>query len=484
MLRRILSAFLAASVIAPLVGAEFSLAPVFADHAVLQRDRVLPVWGTARRGETVTVSFLGQSVSTKANDEGNWRVDLSPVPAHPYPTELVVKGRKTITVRDVVVGDVWICAGQSNMEWPVSMNDQAASVAAAASHPLIRHFKAERQTSNDRPAPQTPGQWIVCAPETVGAFTAVGYFFACEIQRSAGVPVGLVNITWGGTPIETWLPPSAIDAVKPLDPGRWLQSAVSGRPTQTGVIWNGMVAPVVPLAVLGVLWYQGEENAGRAAEYRQQFPAMIAGWRDAWARGARPPAGDSTTGASATPAVGQLPFFFVQLPNFANGNPAGTDWALLREAQAAALSLPATGMAVAIDEGVGNDIHPPRKQEVARRLALLARARVYRQGIDAAGPTYLSHTLEGNGSIRIHFSNAEIGLISRATRLHGFFVAGADRVFRPAEAAIEGESVLVRSPNVAAPLAARYAFANDPQPEPSLYNGAGLPAVPFRTDQW
>ena len=258
-----------------------------------------------------------------------------------------------------------------------------------------------------------------------------------------------------------------------------------------------MVAPVVPYAVRGFVWYQGESNVGREAEYRDLFPALINGWRDVWAAAAKPPTASEEPRkrkrtaddappppAPVPPTLAPLPFVFVQLPNYADNNPAGTAWARLREAQAAALALPAVGMAVAIDVGEPANLHPPHKQEVGRRLALVARAQVYGEGVDSAGPTYTDHTFDANGAVRIRFSHAEIGLVCRGTRVQGFQLAGADRVFQPAEARIEGDTVVVSSPAVKTPMAVRYAFANDPLPDANLYNGAGLPAAPFRTDSW
>ncbi len=532
-------AFGSALLLAAALRAEVKLAAVFTDHAVLQRDAVIPIWGTAKRGERITVTFRGQTLVTKADRDGRWRIDLAPLPAQPYPADLVVDGSNTITLRDVVVGDVWLCSGQSNMEWPVRLSDDAATEAATANLPLIRHFKVATQIARDQPAAEIQGEWTVCAPDTAPHFTAVGFFFAREIHRTLGVPVGLLNVSWGGTPIESWLSPAMLAAsphagsvakawaqtvaeypAKKAAHGQkmaeWQKRAEAaqaagqpepadkpwrpagpGLPEEPTVCWFGMTAPVVPYAIRGFLWYQGESNCGREAEYRDLFPGLISGWRDAWAQAARPatPAEEprkkkrgkeANTPAATTlaPAAAPLPFLFVQLPNYADNNPTATWWARLREAQTAALALPATGMAVTIDLGEPANIHPPHKQEVGRRLALVARAQVFGEGVDSSGPTYVEHSLEGDGSIRIRFDHAEIGLVCRGPRVLGFQVAGADRVFQPAEAKIDGDSIIVRSDSVKAPLAVRYAFANDPQPDANLYNGAGLPAAPFRTDNW
>lgn len=492
--------------------AEVKLASVFTDHAVLQREAAVPVWGTARRGEKVTITFRDQTLATKADAAGRWRVDLAPMPANPYPAELVVVGSNTITLHDVLVGDVWLCSGQSNMEWPVRLADSAELETASAQFPLIRHFKVATQLAHDTPAATVQGSWTLCTPENAPHFTAVGYFFAREVHQDLGVPIGLLNVSWGGTPIESWLSPAMLAASPHADSvarawaktvaeypkkkaaydrqlADWEQRAAAakaagkpepadkpwrpagpGLPEEPTVVWQGMVAPVVPYAVRGLLWYQGESNVGRDLEYRDLLPALIRGWREAWAAG-------------ATTAAEPFPVLFVQLPNYADNNPAGTAWALLREAQASALSQPVTGMIVTLDLGESANLHPTHKQEVGRRLALLARAEVYGEGVDAFGPTYAEHTILPDGTVRVRFDHAEIGLVARGADLLGFQLAGADRVFHPATAVIDGDTVVLTCAEAKAPVAVRYAFANDPH-DADLGNGAGLPAAPFRTDNW
>ncbi len=499
---------------APRLRADARPAALFTDHTVLQRDTAIPIWGTAKRGEPVTVSFAGQRISTKADRDGRWRVDLAPLPANATPADLLVKGRRnTVTLRDVLVGDVWLCSGQSNMEWPVRLCAQADAEIAAAQLPLIRHYKVANQMAHGRPADDVQGGWSVCSPETAPHFTAIGFFFARELHRELRVPIGLLNVSWGGTPIESWLSPRMLAATPHAAAvasawaktvaeypekkaahdravAEWEQRAAAakaagrpepgdhpwrpagpGLPEEPSVLWHGMVAPVAPYGIRGFLWYQGESNVGRATEYRDLFPALIDGWRTAWAR-------------PEAIATAPLPFLFVQLPNYADRNPGGDAWARLREAQTAALALPATGMAVALEQGESDNLHPTRKQEIARRLALVARVQVYGEGLDHSGPVFESASLEADGSIRIRLRHADVGLVCRGPRLRGFQIAGADRVFQTAEATIEGDTVVVRSKAVPAPLAVRYGFVNDPQPPANLYNGAGLPAAPFRTDRW
>jgi sialate O-acetylesterase len=485
--------------------ADVSLAPVFSDHAVLQRDKPLPIWGHAEPGERVTVSFADQTVGTTAAADGRWIVYLAPLTASATSTELVVAGKNTLRLRDVVVGDVWLCSGQSNMEWPVAEAANAAEEIRAANNPQIRHLKIACAVADE---PRTTAAveksgWVVSAPETVGEFTAVGYFFARDLQPRVGVPIGLINSSWGGTQIEAWMsPPSlASDPASAVIAERWekMRAAIpeeKARYDEAFAAWsaaaeaakakgatfnerpprqpraqpkhqptglhNAMIAPLLPVALRGVLWYQGESNAARAGEYVRLFPALITGWREHLGQG-------------------ELPFFWVQLANFANGDAKGVNWAALREAQAKTLALPATGQAVTIDIGERDDIHPRNKQEVGRRLALLARAKIFGGAVDFSGPVFRSATREG-AALRVSFEHAGSGLIARDQPLQEFQIAGADKKFFPTTAKIEGETVLVSAAEVPAPVAVRYAWRN--APEVNFYNGAGLPAAPFRSDDW
>ena len=487
------------------VFADVTLAPVFTDHAVLQRDKPLPVWGKADAGERVTVAFGGQAIGTTADKDGRWIVYLTPLEASSAPGELVVTGKNVVRLTDILVGDVWLCSGQSNMEWPVERSINWEEEVATANLPLIRHLKIKK-TVADAPADMVENDgagWRVCTPEVAKWFTAVGFYFARDIQPRIGVPVGLINSSYGGTPVEAWMSATALGSdpafavvderwqkaivTAPEDRERhdaavkaWLAGEADARakgekytvpwPTNPpGVKWfqpaglyNGMIAPILPVAIKGVLWYQGETNAERAAEYRALFSAMITYWR-------------------AHLGQGDVPFFWVQLANFAGGYPDATEWALLRDAQTETLALPATGQAVAIDIGDANDIHPTNKQEVGRRLALLARAKVYGGSVDFSGPLFKSAVREG-AVMRVSFEYAGNGLIARDKPLQSFQIAGADRKFYPAMAQIERDTVVVSAAEVPEPVAVRYAWTN--APEANLYNGAGLPAVPFRSDKW
>lgn len=496
--------------------ADVSLAPLFQNHAVLQRDQPVPVWGRADPGEKVSVSFRRQTVTTAADTGGRWLVRLAPLAASTEPAELVVTGKNTVRVADVLVGEVWLCSGQSNMEFPVydpaNANfrlDNAAAEVAAAKFPLIRQFKVARAVA-EKPADTVRGDWAVCSPETVGAFTAVGYFFARDLHRKLGVPVGIINSSWGGTPVESWMSAEALasdpafrvvqerwrrmlaeyPARKPaaeaaLDSWRKAEAAAKALGTDAhaaylqqhrrprlprgpGDSWtpsglfNGMIAPLVPAAFRGVLWYQGESNAERAAEYRTLFGAMITQWRQTWGRG-------------------DFPFYFVQLANYGlPSDPTGQTYAFLREAQTQTRTLPATGMAVIIDIGNPDNIHPGNKQEVGGRLALIAVAQTYGLGGECSGPVFASMAAEGS-TLRMKFAHAG-GLATRGGPAAGFEIAGADRLFHPAHAQIEGDTVVVSAAEVPAPTAVRYAWAN--APVANLCNAAGLPAAPFRTDRW
>lgn len=482
--------------------ADVALAPLFTDHAVLQRDQPVPVWGTAAPGEAVTVNFGTQAVGTTADDQGRWSVRLAPLAANAKGSDLVVAGRNTVTRTDILVGDVWLCGGQSNMEWPVRLADRAEEEIAAANYPLLRHIKIERRIARD-PISEARGEWVVCTPETAPHFTAVGYFFGRRLQRDLGVPIGLVNSNWGGTPVEAWLPPAAFDdiairvdaashqavaydrfateldryqdkliawqaardaaaATVPATPFTPAQPAIPWTPgaeNQSLVLNNGMIAPLAPYALRGVIWYQGESNADQPSTYHALFSALIAHWRAQF----------------QTP---ELPFYWVQLANF--GSREAEDWAFLREAQTQTLALPHTGQAVIMDIGNPSNIHPTNKQDVGDRLARLALARTYGRDIEDSGPVY--RVQAGNGAeLRISFTHAEGLHTTDGAAPRGFELAGPDRVFQPATASLDGERVVLSAPGLSAPTEVRYAWHNDVPV--NLVNGAGLPAVPFRTDQ-
>jgi len=454
---------------APTTSAAPELAPPFQDRTVLQREKPVPVWGRATPGEHVSVAFAGQMVGATAGSDGRWIVMLTPLAENASGSDLTVSGKATVTLHDVVVGEVWLCAGEANMEFAVDDGgsyriENAAAEVAAARYPLIRQFKVARQAAA-APMESAPGEWSACTPATVGRFTAAGYFFARELFARLGTPVGIINCTWGGTPIEAWMSPASLAAFPGFSNGHPAAGAGTkgGDPWAPGSLFNGMIQPLLPYALRGAVWYQGESNVGRASLYATQFPALITSWRSHF-------------------GGGDFPFLWVQLANFsppAKGQ--GDPWASLREAQSRVLSLPSTGQAVAIEIGEPGSMYPRNKREVGRRLALIAKAMVYSIPVEHSGPVFSRAAPEGP-AIRVQFQFAGEGLTASGKPLQSFEVAGPDRVFHPAQAAIRGDTVIVRSPAVAQPVAVRYAWRN--APEANLYNGAGLPAAPFRSDDW
>ena len=515
--------FLLALVVFPIAArAEVSLAPLFSDHAVLQCDKPVPVWGRAAVGEKIAVTFRGQTVNTTTGADGRWIVYLEKLAASAEPAELVVTGQNTVTVHDVLVGEVWLAAGQSNMEWPVSKARDAAREIAAANFPLIRHLRVEHTVATAPADTVKTSGWQPASPATVGGFTAVGYFFARDIHRKLGVPVGIIHSSWGGTAIEPWMSDASrrstaiaarLDARWQKDMSEWTPEriarypadlaawqkaeaaakaahkknrlpwpkppATASSPALPGGLFNGMIAPLQPGALRGILWYQGESNAERPEEYAELFTTMIRAWRSNWSQGA------PATGSAGSPPAssGQaLPFYFVQLPNYGPDEEArGRNWAQLREAQTAALALPNTAMAVTIDLGDAEVLHPTNKQDVGRRLALLAKAKVYGIPGDAEGPEFAGATREG-AALRVKFAHADGGLLAHDKPVQSLEIAGADKVFHAATAKIQRDTLLVSAPDVREPVAVRYAWIN--APVANLSNGAGLPAAPFRSDNW
>ncbi|MES2696759.1 MAG: sialate O-acetylesterase [Verrucomicrobiota bacterium] len=485
--------------------ADITLAPLFRDGAVLQRDQPIVVWGVAAAAERVEVKFKNQTTSVIAGADGRWRVTLKPEKASATGAELVATGANSVRVREVLVGEVWLCSGQSNMAFLLRNATDAERELAAADYPLIRHFKLPTVLA-DKPAFDVAAGWVSCTPATAGTFSAVSYFFARELHQKLKVPIGIVNSSWGGTQIESWMSEATLKAnpVGKEIAARWQQTLAEhpekmkthatrvekwkndgekakaagktfarnapkapegpGSRWQPSAIYNAMIAPLVPYAMTGVLWYQGETNAQRHAEYGSLFVDMIKQWRTEFAQ--------------------PLPFYFVQLANYeAGGGTKGDVWAYLRESQTKALTLPSTGMAVTIDIGETKDIHPRNKLDVAKRLALHARKQVYHENIETDGPLFSAAKREGK-AMRVTFTHAA-GLKLAAAKGDGrvaFEVAGEDKKFVPAEARVDGYSLVVSAPGVAAPVAVRYAWRNSP--DARLFNGDGLPAAPFRSDNW
>ncbi|MGB8167508.1 MAG: sialate O-acetylesterase [Chthoniobacteraceae bacterium] len=505
-LPRLLSASFSAALFASAAHADVRVPAVISEHMVLQAETPANVWGWAEPGEKVTVKFGDKSGESAADPAGKWSVkldDLKPGTAG----ELTIAGKNSITVKDVIVGEVWVASGQSNMEWIVANSKGAPEETAAANFPAIRVFTVTKNAQAE-PQEDLPGKWEVATPETAGHFTAVGYFFARQLHQTLKQPIGILHSSWGGTAAELWTPKRFLTADADFKPildawakkvadypqakaaydtalAKWREDEKAAkdagkqpppqpRAPQGGdvvgspaCLYNGMIAPLTPYTIRGAIWYQGESNASQARLYRKLFPTMILSWRRAW--------------------NAEFPFLFVQLANFnakhqpPTGQPEESSWAELREAQAMTLEIPRTGMAVAIDIGEAENIHPKNKQEVGRRLALIAESSVYYHDQEFSGPLFSGAQTE-DGKIRLSFRNSDGMKAPDGGKLKGFAIAGEDKKFVWADAEIEGDHVIVSSPSVKEPFAVRYAWGDDP--ECNLTNATGLPASPFRTDEW
>ncbi len=460
---------------------------ICSEGMVLQQKSKANIWGTASKGEGVSVTFRDKTVETKADEAGNWVVAVdSGTAGGPFP--LTIKGNNTIAYKGVLVGEVWICSGQSNMEANVGSYIKCDDMPYASSAPhnsMLRTFNVKKNPQTT-PQSETSGNWIEADPKTVSNFTAVGYFFGRNLQENLKVPVGLIHTSWGGTRIETWMSESALAPYEKADP-----KAKAGNPNGASQLYNGMIAPILNYQVKGAIWYQGESNAGNAYKYRSMHPGMVENWR-------------------ADFKNPDLAFYFVQLAPFGNTPkaPGASNWAELREAQTMTLKLKATGMAVITDFGSEYDIHPTPKRPVGERLALAARAQTYGEKIVYSGPMYKSFKVAGDTAI-ISFDHVDGGILGKEmvptierknkdgmvvaaayrvkegssnAPLLGFTVCGKDKVFHNAKAEIVGSTVVVSCEAVAEPIAVRYGWAN--HPICNLFNREGLPASPFRTDEF
>jgi sialate O-acetylesterase len=489
--------------------ADVKVPAIFGPHMVLQRDQKDRVWGWAEPGEEVTVAIREESKSTKAGADGSWQIVLDPMPAG-GPHTMEIKGKNTIAVDDVLVGEVWICSGQSNMEWSVAASNDADLEIATANYPQIRLISVPH-VGMQEPQKNFGGEWRACRPDTVGGFSAVGYLFGRELHQILNVPIGLINDSWGGSACEAWIRRDRLAADAKYAPlmKRWEQieanypkakaeyhakqaereaaakkARAEGKQQQRqgrapspddlmngnarpGNIYNGVLKPTIGYGIKGVIWYQGESNAGRAYQYRDLFPLMIQSWREEWGQG-------------------DFPFYWVQLADFQSevSAPKESDWAELREAQTMTMSrLPNTGQAVIIDLGEGKDIHPRNKQDVATRLARWALARDYGKSFAYQSPTYKSMEKSGN-KITLAFDHVGGGVRTfDVAEPRGFAIAGGDHKFVWAKARIlPSGKIEVWSDEVSDPVAVRYAWANNPVC--NVYGDAGLPLTPFRTDDW
>jgi len=475
--------------------ADVRVPAIFGDHMVLPAGTNTPVWGWAEPGETVTVK-TGQAIATTtAGPNGQWKVTFTDLQTSSTPVTVSVAGKNTLTFQDVLIGDVWVCSGQSNMALPLrrvlGRDASGTNGLGQARHPQLRLF-AMKKCGALEPRADCAGRWAVCTPEAAREFSATAYFFGREVQQAERIPIGLIGANRGSTCAEYWTSLEALQAEPALT--NYVRQAQAARARAAGpvaagadltedkavsapaLLFNAMIHPLIPFGIKGVIWYQGEGNSDQALLYRTLFPALIRDWRTRWGRG-------------------DFPFYFVQLPNFGAAKEQPDDdsnWPPLREAQLLTLkSAINTGMAIAIDIGEANNIHPTNKKEVGRRLALLALANTYGRPIDYSGPLYDRMELQG-GKVRIYFTHVGAGLAAKGGgALKRFAIAGADKKFVWADAKIEpstssgqaADTVVVSSTQVPSPAAVRYAWADNPE-GCNLYNTAGLPASPFRTDDW
>lgn len=487
MFQRTLTAALLAVLVGLASSARADVKPngLFTDGMVLQQGIQLPIWGTADPGEMIQLDLdMGTTkvgpATGQADPNGKWRIDLPALNAG-GPFQMTIKGKNTLTLKDVYLGEVWVCGGQSNMQWSVDQSlpdaQKIKEIKDKSKNPLIRLYSVPR-VRKEQPQTDVVGKWQECGPETVGSFTGVGYFFGRDLQKAINVPVGLINCNLGGTAFEEWTNLEVLKA----------HPEHLGKHKEQAKLYNGMLAPIIPYAIKGAIWYQGESNAGRAELYRTGFPLMIQNWRDEWKQG-------------------NFPFLFVQLAPFmaVSNEPTDTGWARLREAQLETMKkVPNTGMAVITDFGDETDIHPTPKQPVGERLSLIARGMVYGEKVEYYGPLFKEMHVEGNKAV-LSFEHVGRGMEARnliltqraggksghkewrvkegsAPELTGFTVCGEDRKFHNAKAQILGDKVVVTSDAVLKPVAVRYGWAN--HPVCNLYNKEGLPASPFRTDDY
>ncbi|MDB5351903.1 MAG: hypothetical protein JWN86_3150 [Planctomycetota bacterium] len=447
--------------------ADVKVPNLFTSHMVLQRDMKDKVWGWADKGEEVTVSINGQTKTTKAGDDGKWSVMLDPMPAG-GPHTLTIKGKNEIKLDDVLVGEVWICSGQSNMQWDLGGGNDGDLESLSAKYPKIRLISVP-QVGTQEPKDNFNGKWELCTPQTARQFSAVGYLFGRQLHQTLDVPIGLIDNSWGGSSCETWIKKDVLAA----DPkykdllDKWKGHEKEGDNQQPANIYNGVLKPTIGYGIRGAVWYQGETNAGRAYQYRDLFPLMIKSWRDEW-------------------GIGDFSFYYVQLADFLGekAEPSESSWAELREAQTMTMSkLPKVGEAVIIDIGEGRDIHPRNKQDVAKRLARWALAKDYGIDVPHRSPAYKSMETK-DGKVIVTLEHLKGGLYAfDVPEVRGFAIAGADKKFVKANAKIvDGNKVEVWADGVKSPVAVRYAWADNPVC--NLYDRSGLPVTPFRTDDW
>lgn len=479
------------------------LSSVFSDHMVLQRQQPVKIWGWDTPGQEVTIEFSGQTARAQANSTGRWEASLSPMSASMVGRPLKITGSSTTILKDVLVGEVWLCSGQSNMQWSVEQSQDSDLEVLSAHYPLIRHISVPRVASQ-QPMNDFDGKWEICTPESIRAFSAVGYFFGRKLHQSLRIPIGLIDNSWGGSAAEAWIRRDLLENEPVLESemARWaeIESTYTDETFEKAIaewevaaekrraegkkpprkprhllksqhrpanLYNGVLKPILGYTIRGCIWYQGESNASRAEQYDELFALLIESWREEW-------------------GIEDFPFFWVQLADYqaeADTPSERVPWALLREAQTATLRLPNTGQAVIYDAGEANDIHPVDKLTVARRLVRHALSKVYGFSVVAESPRYESHRI-AEGRFEIHFAHVGEGLRTfDSNEIVGFAIAGEDQVFHWAEANITGPSTIeVWSNKVESPVAVRYAW--EINPVANVISMDRLPLTPFRTDNW
>lgn len=442
------------------------LPAIISDGMVLQQKSKAPIWGWAQPGQKIIVrgDWSGNKIArTTTNDNGKWQVKVK-TPSAGGPYTVTIKGKRKIVIHNVMIGEVWLCSGQSNMAMPMKGFPKAPILHSKqaidqAHYSDIRLFKVKRHIAYT-PQKKMDGTWSLTTPETIANFSATAYFFGLQLYKELGVPIGLINSSWGGTPVEAWTSKDALKRISVFDI-LLNRKPTSPKKNAPGVLYNGMIAPLIPFSIRGAIWYQGAANVGRAKQYKKLFPTLIQDWRSKWKE--------------------DFPFYFVQIAPFhygKNGRGDGTAGAALRDAQRDALSLSHTGMVVTLDIGNVNNIHPANKKDIGRRLSLWALSNIYDiKDIVYSGPLYKNVRFQGNKAI-LSFLHVDGGLVSKG-KLNGFEIAGKNGVFVSAEAMLKGKHVIVYSEKIIHPVAVRYAWKDTS--EATLFNEAGLPAPTFST---
>ncbi|TKB99081.1 sialate O-acetylesterase [Pedobacter cryophilus] len=475
------------------IAQNITAASIFGDNMVLQQGINAPIWGTSKPNQDLTLSFAGNTLKTKSSKDGKWMVKLPKLKAGGPLKMVITSAQDSLVFKYVLVGEVWLASGQSNMQMKMAEINNAQKEINEAKFNKIRFFNVALNISH-QPIEQVKGSWKLCNPENAKQFSAAAYFFARDLHLDQNVPVGIISASWGATPSEAWTSSESLinhpdfkDSVKryqkleanwellysdflKTNEARKSDNTIKApvMPVQKNyptALYNAMIAPIVPYGIKGVIWYQGENNSTRAVQYRSLFPLLINDWRNKW--------NDE-----------KMPFIFVQLANFRvrNEEPIPTDsWTMLREAQTMALKLPYTGMAVAIDIGDAKDIHPKNKQDVGKRLYLAASHVAYNKSVVYSGPIY-DGMIVNKDKAEVSFKHVGKGLTSNDGPLTAFEIAGADKKFYWADAEIVGDKIVLSSKEVSKPVAVRYAWSTNPAA--SLFNKEGLPASPFRTDDW